>query len=99
MKLHRIQIPPCRPYEINAAQSWLSDMSAVGLHPEQDFIFAGLAFFERGEARRYRYRFDIAKPATMETIEPKVASSFLPNFATATLARGVNTTIGIIAKS
>ena len=48
MKLHRIQIPPCRPYEINAAQSWLSDMSAVGLHPEQDFIFAGLAFFERG---------------------------------------------------
>ena len=65
MKMHRIQIPPCRPYEINAAQSWLSDMSAVGLHPEQDFIFAGLAFFERGEQRRYRYRFDIAKPATM----------------------------------
>ena len=64
-KLHRIQIPPCRPYEINAAQSWLSDMSAAGLHPEQDFLFAGLAFFERGEKRRYRYRFDIAKPATM----------------------------------
>ena len=64
-KLQRIQIPPCRPYEINAAETWLSDMSAAGLHPEHDFIFAGLAFFERGEARRYRYRFDIAKPATM----------------------------------
>ena len=63
MKHTRIQIPPCRPYEINAAQSWLSDMSAAGLHPEHDFIFAGLAFFERGEERRYRYRFDIAKPS------------------------------------
>lgn len=65
MKLSRIQIPPCRPYEINAAETWLSDMSAAGLHPEHDFIFAGLAFFERGEPRRYRYRFDIAKPRTM----------------------------------
>ena len=65
MKLSKIQIPPCRPYEINAAESWLSDMSAAGLHPEHDFIFAGLAFFERGEPRRYRYRFDIAKRATM----------------------------------
>lgn len=65
MKLSRIQIPPCRPYEINAAETWLSDMSAAGLHPEHDFIFAGLAFFERREKRRYRYRFDVAKPATM----------------------------------
>ncbi len=65
MKLKRIQIPPCRPYEINAAETWLSDMSAVGLHPEHDFFFAGLAFFEWGEKRRYRYRFDIAKPRTM----------------------------------
>ena len=48
MKLSRIQIPPCRPYEINAAETWLSDMSEAGLHPEHDFIFAGLAFFERG---------------------------------------------------
>ena len=64
-KLSKIQIPPCRPYEINAAQTWLSDMSAAGLHPEHDFIFAGLAFFERGECRRYRYRFDIAKRPTM----------------------------------
>ena len=65
MKLSKIQIPPCRPYEINAAETWLSDMSAAGLHPERDFIFAGLAFFERGECRRYRYRFDIAKPRTV----------------------------------
>ena len=65
MKLSRIQIPPCRPYEINAAETWLSDMSEVGLHPEHDFIFAGLVFFERGECRRYRYRFDIAKRPTM----------------------------------
>lgn len=64
-KLRRIQIPPCRPYEVNAAQSWLSDMSAAGLHPEHDFLFAGLVFFERGEQRRYRYRFDIAKPQTL----------------------------------
>ncbi len=64
-KSARIQIPPCRPYEINAAETWLSDMSAVGLHPEHDFIFAGLAFFERGECWRYRYRFDIAKRPTM----------------------------------
>ena len=61
----KIQIPPCRPYEINAAEMWLSDMSTAGLHPEHDFIFAGLAFFERGECRRYRYRFDIAKRPTM----------------------------------
>lgn len=65
MKLSRIQIPPCRPYEINAAETWLSDMSEMGLHPEHDFIFAGLVFFERGECRRYRYRFDIAKRPTM----------------------------------
>ena len=65
MKLSRIQIPPCRPYEINAAETWLSDMSEAGLHPEHDFIFAGLVFFERGECRRYRYRFDIAKRPTM----------------------------------
>lgn len=67
MNLKRIQIPPCRPYEINAAETWLSDMSAAGLHPERDFIFAGLAFFERGACHRYRYRyrFDIAKPRTM----------------------------------
>ena len=65
MKLSKIQIPPCRPYEINAAETWLSDMSEAGLHPEHDFIFAGLAFFERGACRRYRYRFDIAKPRTM----------------------------------
>lgn len=65
MKLSRIQIPPCRPYEINVAETWLSDMSEVGLHPEHDFIFAGLVFFERGECRRYRYRFDIAKRPTM----------------------------------
>ena len=65
MKLSRIQIPPCRPYEINAAETWLSDMSEMGLHPEHDFIFAGLVFFERGERRRYRYRFDIAKRPTM----------------------------------
>ena len=65
MKLSRIQIPPCRPYEINAAETWLSDMSEVGLHPEHDFIFAGLVFFERGECRRYRYRFAIAKRPTM----------------------------------
>ncbi len=65
MKLSRIQIPPCRPYEINAAETWLSDMSEAGLHPEHDFIFAGLVFFERGEHRRYRYRFDTAKPPTM----------------------------------
>ena len=65
MKLSRIQIPPCRPYEINAAETWLSDMSEMGLHLEHDFIFAGLVFFERGERRRYRYRFDIAKRPTM----------------------------------
>ena len=65
MKLSRIQIPPCRPYEINAAETWLSDMSEAGLHPEHDFIFAGLVFFERGECRRYRYRFDIAKRPSM----------------------------------
>ena len=65
MKPAKMQIPPCRPYEINAAQTWLSDMSAVGLHPEHDFIFAGLAFFERGACRRYRYRFDTAKRPTM----------------------------------
>ena len=45
----KIQIPPCRPYEINAAETWLSDMSEMGLHPEHDFIFAGLVFFERDD--------------------------------------------------
>ena len=38
-------------------------------------------------------------PETIYTIEPKVASSFLPNLATHLRARGVNKSMGISEKS
>ena len=58
------RLPPCPPYDVEATESWLTDMAGRGLHLASDGIFAGVAMFERGERRQVQYRLEAAMKDT-----------------------------------
>lgn len=60
--VHRLL--PCRPWDIERMESWLSDMAAEGLHLIKDGFFCGVASFERGGKKQVRYRLEPALKST-----------------------------------
>ena len=57
--IHRY--PPCPEYDIEAMESWLSDMAAEGLVLSRDGFFFGFGYFEKTEPKAMRYRLEATK--------------------------------------
>jgi len=55
---------PCPAYDVEGMESWLSDLSAEGLHLAPDGIFCGIAEFHRGEPGRMQYRLEASRHGT-----------------------------------
>ncbi len=53
--------PPCPDYDIEAMESWLSDMAARGLVLARDGFFFGFGIFEKTEPKIMRYRLEASK--------------------------------------
>jgi len=53
--------PPCPEYDIEAMESWLSDMAAEGLVLTRDGFFFGFGYFEKTEPKAMRYRLEATK--------------------------------------
>lgn len=53
--------PPCPDYDIEAMESWLSDMAARGYQLSRDGFFFGFGIFEKTEPRSLRYRLEASK--------------------------------------
>ncbi len=53
--------PPCPDYDIEAMESWLSDMAAKGLVLTRDGFFFGFGIFEKTEPKTMRYRLEASK--------------------------------------
>lgn len=58
------RLAPCPAYDVMGMESWLSDLSAEGLHLTRDGIFFGIAGFQRGEPRRVSYRLQASRHGT-----------------------------------
>lgn len=52
------RLPPCPPYDPEAAESWLEDMAAQGWMLERDSFFLGFAGFEKQDPTSVRYRLE-----------------------------------------
>ena len=53
--------PPCPDYDVEAMESWLSDMAAKGLVLTRDGFFFGFGNFEKTEPKTMRYRLEASK--------------------------------------
>ena len=53
--------PPCPDHDVEAMESWLSDMAAKGLVLTRDGFFFGFGIFEKTEPKTMRYRLEAAK--------------------------------------
>lgn len=53
--------PPCPDYDVEAMESWLSDMAARGLVLTRDGFFFGFGIFEKTEPKALRYRLEASK--------------------------------------
>ena len=53
--------PPCPDYDVEAMESWLSDMAAKGLVLSKDGFFFGFAIFEKTEPKTMRFRLEPSK--------------------------------------
>lgn len=53
--------PPCPDYDVEAMESWLSDMAAKGLVLTRDGFFFGFGNFEKTEPKTMRYRLEPSK--------------------------------------
>ena len=53
--------PPCPDYDVEAMESWLSDMAAQGLVLSRDGFFFGFGYFEKTEPKKMRYRLEGSK--------------------------------------
>ena len=51
-----IRVLPCACFDIEAVESWLTDMAREGLYLERQGIYWGLGHFYRGEPRALPYR-------------------------------------------
>lgn len=58
------RLPPCPAYDVEGMERWLSDLAEQGLLLAEDGFFAGVASFERGEARKAKYRLEAAQKST-----------------------------------
>lgn len=61
-KIYRL--PPCPAYDVEAMESWLSDLAEEGLFLAEDGFFLGIAAFERRELRPAQYRLEAAQKST-----------------------------------
>lgn len=64
--------PPCPDYDVEAMESWLSDMAAKGLVLTRDGFFFGFGIFEKTEPKTMRYRLEAAKysSSTLNEFQP-----------------------------
>ena len=53
--------PPCPDYDVEAMESWLSDMADQGLVLSRDGFFFGFGYFEKTEPKKMRYRLEGSK--------------------------------------
>lgn len=58
------RVPPCPAYDVEGMESWLTDMSARGLHLRKDGIFAGIASFTKDSPQDVKYRLKAAPKST-----------------------------------
>lgn len=58
---HIYKLPPCSSYDIEAMESWLSDMATEGLMLTEDGFFFKLAVFARATPKNVRYRLTAAE--------------------------------------
>lgn len=54
------RLPPCPAYDMEGMEGWLARMARRGWLLRKDGIFAGVAFFARGETENVRYRLTAA---------------------------------------
>ncbi len=52
--------PPCPAYDVEALESWLTDLAAEGLFLSEGGFFCGFGFFDRAAPRQVRYRLEAA---------------------------------------
>lgn len=60
---HIHRLPPCQVYDIEAFQTWLSDMARKGWLLDRDGFFMGFASFEQAEPCHMVYRLQAASKA------------------------------------
>lgn len=58
------RLPPCPAYDVEGMESWLSEMSAKGLHLCKDGFFAGIATFSKGSPQEMEYRLQATSKST-----------------------------------